>query len=39
MDYLCNQEKDIEILNLVRNMTDEEFEKYIEQLKPKQKEK
>ena len=39
MRYLCNQEKDIEILNAARNMTDEEFEKYIEELKALEKEK
>ena len=38
MEYICNQEQDIEILNLVRNMTDEEFEKYIKELKEKEQE-
>ena len=36
MGYLCNQKKDIEILNTVRNMTDAEFQKYIENLKLEQ---
>lgn len=36
-DYLCNQEKDIEVLNAVRNMTDEEFEMHIKKIQQKEK--
>ena len=39
MVFLCNQEKDIEMLNAARNMSDEEFEKYIAELEKEQNSK
>lgn len=36
MEYLCNQKKDLELLNNIRNMTDDEFNKYIEEFKQEQ---
>lgn len=36
-EYICDDRNVLEDLQKVRNMTDEEFEKYIETLKEKEK--